>query len=459
MNLYLFISVLICMGVFYLIIGCFCSKGIEDNEGYFLAGRKLGIWRVSFTLIATQIGGGMLLGSADEAYNSGFYGFLYCAGMCLGFLLLGCGFASKLRKFNISTVPELFEKKYSSNTLKVFSSFLMVLSMAGILVGQVIASKKLLYALGIHSDAILIIFWLFIIAYTVVGGLKAVVLTDIYQVALILLVFTGIFIFGIYTQPTDILSISTIAKTQSSFITPNVNITALFLMPMMFSLIEQDLAQRFFAAKNARTATISSFVSSFVIIAFAFVPIYFGMLAKQINLDIPAGHSVLITLLQHINISMFVLVLAVCCILAAVVSTGDSLLCAISSNISQDFNFILPNIKNRLLISRWITLFIGAVSIVIAYFSNSIFNVLIKSYAIPVCCLFIPIIFCYFVNKPSRLAAIWSIVFGALGYVLFSTVIHLPIAYELSAVIFSLIGYIIGYIIDKNRKPHNQLSY
>lgn len=208
MNLYLFVTVLICMGIFYLILGFFCSKGIDDNEDYFLAGRKLGIWRVSFTLVATQIGGGMLLGSADEAYHSGFYGFLYCAGMCSGFILLGCGFAAKLRKFNINTIPELFEAKYGSPALKSISSFLMVLSMAGLLVGQVVASKKLLFALGIHSNTILILFWIFIIAYTVAGGLKAVVLTDVYQVALILIVFTGIFIFGITTEPAGILSVS-----------------------------------------------------------------------------------------------------------------------------------------------------------------------------------------------------------------------------------------------------------
>ena len=52
--------------------------------------------------------------------------------------------------------------------------------MAGLLVGQVVASKKALICPGHpfqhHPDPC---FWIFIIAYTVAGGLKAVVLTDV----------------------------------------------------------------------------------------------------------------------------------------------------------------------------------------------------------------------------------------------------------------------------------------
>lgn len=93
-------------------------------------------------------------------------------------------------------------------------------------------------------------------------------------------------------------------------------------------------------------------------------------------------------------------------------------------------------------------------SIAIAYFSNSIFNVLIKSCAIPVCGLFISVFFCYFVSKPFRKAAVFSVVFGISGFLMFSTLIEMPITPEISAVLLSLAGYIIGYALDRNQaKP------
>ena len=118
MNMTLFFSVFIAFGVVYSIIGFFASKNIKNNTDYFLAGRNLGLFAVMSTLIATQVGGGMILGTTADAFNTGLYGITYTLGMSIGFLLFGLGIASKLQSLGIETTAQLFETKYKSVALK-----------------------------------------------------------------------------------------------------------------------------------------------------------------------------------------------------------------------------------------------------------------------------------------------------------------------------------------------------
>ena len=50
------------------------------------------------------------------------------------------------------------------------------------------------------------------------------------------------------------------------------------------ALAEQDLAQRFFAARTKKIATLSALLTGGFMILFALVPIYFGMQAKLLGL-------------------------------------------------------------------------------------------------------------------------------------------------------------------------------
>ena len=183
---FLFLLIFSAFGIFYLILGLLVSRGIKTNEDYFLAGRKLGLFPLTFTLIATQIGGGMMLGTAAQSYKIGYFGIFYTLGICLGFLFLGLGLASRLRSFNIDTTAQLFEVKYGLVFLRKIASLLSIFTLFGILGAQVIALRSVLYSLDLNNEFVFIMFWLFIIVYTMVGGLKAVSITDTFQIIFLL---------------------------------------------------------------------------------------------------------------------------------------------------------------------------------------------------------------------------------------------------------------------------------
>lgn len=453
MSTLIFLIIFFTLVAIYFVLGIYSSKNTKNTTDYFLAGRQLGLLNVTFTLIATQLGGGMLLGTSQKAYEIGLFGILYTISITFGFLILGLGFASKLQELHISTTAELFELKYKSIFLRKFASMLSIITLCGILIAQIIASKAVLSSIGIDSEFIFILFWIFIISYTIIGGLNAVVITDTAQVLLIILVFGGIFIYNIFTEPNILTTMLKFTANQTHFILNKstfLDLLPILIMPALFALIEQDLAQKFFASKSKKVAALSSMLAGAFMLTFALIPIYLGIKANLLNINFPIGASPLISILKF-STNNIVFMFAVCGIIAAITSTADSLLCAVSSNLSQDFNFSFLEIKNKLKLSKYITALIGIFAIISSYFfTTDIINIIVSSYELSVSCLLIPMILSIYLKKPDRTAATFSIIFGLFSYIILK-ILLVPL-HGIISVILSALGFLIGSLFKNNKK-------
>ena len=449
MNVLLFTSVFFVFGIVYLIIGLYASKGISSIHDYFLAGKNLGIISVTFTLIATQLGSGMLLGTPQKAYESGLFGVFYILGMSLGLIILACGVAAKLQSMHVATTAEIFEKKYSSIFLKQVASLLSIVTLCGILVAQVVAIKSVITSIGFDNELIFVLFWLFIVAYTMLGGLKAVVLTDVFQVIFIIIVFFFLALYFVITGPKGFISNVIMAHKTGIFKGGMLGwsqIYSVIIVTTLFSLIEQDLAQRFFAAKSRAVAVFSSLYASIFLICFAFIPLYFGICAKLSGTLVPTGANPLVLFLNN-NTGELVFVFVLCGIVAAITSTADSMLCAISSNIAQDFNCSIFKNFNKITLSKIITFIVGVAALLLSYVmpKDNIIGIIVFSYNIMVSCLFVSTIFALFKKSLCKEAAIFSVSSGAITFLLFK-MINLGILSDILPLIVSFIAYIIGML-------------
>ena len=443
MNFVLFGIVFVAFATLYSYIGWRVSKNIQSKKDYFLAGNNLGILLVTFSLIATQVGSGCLIGTPQKAYEIGLYGIFYIAGMSLGFILLAGGFAGKLQALNVSTTAEVFETKYNSIFLKKIASILSIVTLCGILIGQAIALKSVLASIGIENPLFFILAWLLIIGYTVLGGLRAVVVTDLYQVLFIICIFGGLAVWIVYKEPIGFIGEIFSAHKDLLFESKAMSYSSVLIFPAMFSLIEQDLAQRFFASKNRRTAVLSALYAAVFMMIFSFIPLYFGIKAKLSGIVVSQGENPLVLFLQN-NVGEVVLVLAVFGLMAALTSTADSLLCAISSNIAQDFEFSFFKKINELKLSKIITFVVGIGALSLSYvMSNDIIDIIVSSYEVMVCCLFVPIIFALFKKRLKRNSAIASVLSGA-GTFIFAKTIGFGFANEFVPLFVSLAAYLLG---------------
>jgi len=457
MNITAFILFLFGLQAICLYIGGKSSKGLKSQADYFLAGKGIRFFPLMMTFLATQVGGGLILGSAEEAYLFGWSVLLYPLGATLGLILLGLGLGRKMAQFQISTVAQIFEVVYHSAFLKKIASALSILSLFMILVAQIIASNKFMVSLGVENKVWFIAFWGIVILYTALGGLKAVVATDIIQAAFFAIVFLMSFGIAAFSSEMPILGTSFAGE---DFTINSTKLYGWLFMPLLFMVIEQDMGQRCFAAESPRTvskATLWAAAGTFIL---SMIPIYFGVAARNMGINIPAGSSVLMEVIAQTTTPL-VTALAATAILAAIISTADSLINAISSNVSQDFN--LSFLNNKIRGSQIISATIAVAGIFFSFCFNNVVDLLIQSYELSVSCLFVPI-FIALLKKHSgnTLSAALAIACGAIGFILFRMVsIELP--KELASVLLSFIGYAVGEIVSRfrirNQEPISEVTF
>jgi SSS family solute:Na+ symporter len=443
MNLLVFIALIFVLQAICLAAATKFSKGMKSQDDYFLAGKGLRFFPLMMTFVATQVGGGVILGAAEEAYQFGWSVLFYPLGCCLGLIFLAIGIGRKMAELNVPTIAQVFEKVYHSSGLKKVASGLSILSLFMIFIAQLIASKKFLLSLGVESNALFIGFWTLVILYTVMGGLRAVVITDVIQATFFIITFFFCFGFAFYYND---LSLAQIVSFNADAIVPadSGKMVSWLMLPLLFMVIEQDMGQRCFAASSPKIVSSATLVAAITMASVCIIPVFFGVWARSLGIEVAPGASVLMTIVQQTTTPLVSAIVG-CAILAAIISTADSLINAISSNVSQDFDLSFLKIKNHVTMARGITAAIALFGIVFSFYFDNIVGLLIQSYDLSVSCLFVPVFFALFRQRGHARSATLSILFGACGFCLFK-VVPLPFGQEIASILLSALGYGLGEV-------------
>ena len=443
MNYYTFLSLTTLILLLSLYIGQRTAKTVKTEEDYFLGGRKLNFFRVCMTILATQLGGGAIIGAAEASYKYGFVAISYSLGIAIGLIFLSMGIGSKLRLMNISTIPQIFNDIYGSKFLCRFSSLIYILSMFFILIAIGVASRKFALSIGFNQEWIFISFWLVVIFYTSSGGLNAVTNTDILQIIFVL----GAFILTYIYLPTSLPTIVEVNK-NINFDFDNIPWISWVLMPCLFTIIGQDMAQRCFAAKSPAMIKWAMILAALLLLCGSILPVYLGTLSQFYGFQAASNQSVLINAIISLTNPHIVSIFC-CAILMAILSTADSLLCAISSNVVLDF--FSRTDKNAFGRLRYVTFIIGIMAMAGSYIFDDVIGTIIIAYNISISCLFVPILMSLFLNKPHSLSAYASIIVGGGSFVVLT--LFFPTIYnDIIAVLLSLSAFIVVNVYIKHKK-------
>lgn len=448
MDLTLFLLLAALLQIVCLFVGNRAAKLLKNQNDYFLAGKSLGFFPLMMTCVATQVGGGLVLGAADEAYQYGLTVLLYPLGVALGLILLGLGVGKRLYQLNVSTVADVFLTRYNSKKLKTIASLLSIVSLFMILVAQFIASGKFMAGFGLENKWIFLGFWSVVIFYTTMGGFKAVVDTDIVQAIFFTLIF-GFTLLWVFTQDaTPFNFVLSAGAGDTHFDASSGKLFGWLLMPLAFMLFEQDIAQRCFAGKSSRIVSSATLVAGCFILLICAIPTLIGVLAKVKGIEVAAGKSVLMTAVEQFT-NPYITALVAAAIFAAIISTADSLINAISSNVSQDFDLSFVK-ANEVRASQVITGAISVAGLVFSFYFTSIVDILIQSYELSVSCIFVPIFFVLFTKRSNALSAGLAMAAGAAGFILLRIY---PIDYprEVVSILLSFAGFGIGEWIAARR--------
>lgn len=414
MNLFAFFLVFSVIMLANLYIGVRAAKNDTSTDDYFLSSRNLGVFSLTATILATQIGGGTIIGASQEAYEKGFSVILYPMGVVLGLLFLSVQIGKTQRNFKLSTISEIFELCYRSKLLRKVASFICILSLTSILIGQGIAAKKFFISMGFSSNFFFLIFWAIVIIYTAFGGLKAVVQTDIFQAIFMFSVLAITFLFLIFQSKLNI-DFSTISASEST--SAEVPYFSWLFMPMLYMLIEQDMAQRCFAAKNSLDIPKACRISALLVFLCVVPAIVIGLTARANAFSCP-DTSCMLTEFISTTCPPSLSILFNCAILVAVISTADSLICSISSLFVYDFfrNVSFKGVS-EIRFAQLFTLVLGIFCMLASLYFNDVVFMLILAYEMAVCSLLASIFMALVKKSTDQKAAYQSI---AIGFIIFA---------------------------------------
>jgi len=158
----------------------------KDSTGYFLAGKALPWWAIGASLIAANISAEQIIGMSGSGYAIGLAigAYEWMGGLTL--LLVGKFFVPIFLRNNVYTMPQFLEQRYGPSV-----RLLMAVFWLGVYVLVNLTSILWLGSIAIHAVAgvdqstAMIAIGLFALAYQLYGGLRAVALTDIVQVTLL----------------------------------------------------------------------------------------------------------------------------------------------------------------------------------------------------------------------------------------------------------------------------------
>lgn len=158
------------------------NKEGADSENYFLGGRNLGWFAIGASLFASNIGSEHLIGLAGAGASGDFAAGQFEILAAFMLLLLGWVFVPFYLKSGVFTMPEFLEKRYDKWS-RGYLSWVSIIAYILTKISVTIAAGGIVFTslLGIDFWTGAIIIVVATGVYTVFGGLKAVVYTDLMQ--------------------------------------------------------------------------------------------------------------------------------------------------------------------------------------------------------------------------------------------------------------------------------------
>ncbi|MEE2858236.1 MAG: sodium:solute symporter family protein [Candidatus Neomarinimicrobiota bacterium] len=377
--LFLYLFSLIGIGL----LGYFSKK--ENSLGdFYLAGRGMGGFVLFLTLYATQYSGNTMIGFSGRAYREGFTALVTVTFMCA---IIGLYFmyAPKLhdlsKKHGFITLGDFISHRFKSFHLTLIISLISIVALGNYILTNLKAIGYIVE--GVTGGQVsfvnaIIILSIIMVIYETLGGMRSVAWTDMLQGILLLFGVVIIFIIIFFEYGGINMVSSKLQLVRPDFWTPpNWNEKRLWLSTILIVSIGVSVyphaIQRIYSAKDSLALRKSLQIMVFMPFVTTLFMVIVGIVgASQIEgLNRIDSEQISILLLldlaEKITGISWLLVLFLSATIAAIMSTVDSALLAISSMVTQDlYGKAKPNSSQKHLLlfgklTSWIIMFIAVV--------------------------------------------------------------------------------------------------
>lgn len=421
----------------------FSLKKMKSEDDFLLGGKSFGVFSTLCTQGASMKGASSLIGYPSGVYANGI-GVLIpsqCYNIGAWFAIL-TGIARRIRacaeKIDLRSGGDLFGHRFQSRPLKSLAGFCGAWN-TFTFAANTMAAIALILSLsfgkyGVTFEKALIIGIAFSVIYTTMGGLVSVVYNDVLQWCImtpVIFVLLPLFcIKGAGITP-DVLH--TTLPTSFFSLRPTIWWTGMLVSGILSANTDICILTRYIAAKNQETSVKGAMFGFAYTTLFAGATVFIGLAAAVlIDRSIVGGNNeqVIFALISRV-LPTGLVGLFIAAMLATMISTLDSYLQSTCLSLMVDVvePALSKNItdKQRLLISRILTLLIALVASWMVLKMRSVLAISYFGQSTYVSAMFIPMMACMFWKRLTLKGAAAGIISGAIMGILATGVYDLPV--------------------------------
>jgi len=466
---------LIASVVLYLLvtigIGLWAAQRVKNSRDYVVAGRSLPLYMNTATVFATWFGAESVLSVSVEFSKSGLGGIIadpFGSSMCL--IVVALFFARAFYRMDLLTIGDFYRKRYGK-TMELGTSVVIAVSYLGWTAAQLTALGLVFSTLtdgAVSLSTGIVISGVFVLAYTIWGGMWSVAMTDFFQ-SIMIIVGLGVIAWVVGEQaggPAKIIAAAAEAgrfefwpkggtKEWLAFVTA-------FLTLAIGSIPQQDIFQRVTSAKDEKTAILGSALGGVVYFCFVFVPIYIVLAALMLEPSLGKFLSAEDAREMQRILPAFILgatplwiqVLFFGALLSAILSTASGAIIAPTSLCTENIiKPLYPHMSDRqfLLVLRVVLVAFTAAALVFALNSKAtMYDMVQNAYTVTLVAALVPLAAGIFWKRASNAGAILSAVFGLVAWIVAAWVAaDATMPPPLVGLVFSIVGMGLGSLVPR----------
>ncbi len=445
------------------------SRRMSGLSDFFLAGQNLSGKSIAIAYVAAWFGAGSTIGTINEAYHHGLNAiWLIAVPTMISCILVWRYLAAQVREQECMSLPEAIESHYSPVGSFILAWIILATSTTFIASQLTAAMDLLALTTGFSEIWAVTMILAAVIIYSVIGGFRAVVMTDIAHFALYTLSLLMLLVLALFKSH----NLQALSSIPSSFWNPFANLPQSLAITFTFVLawcIAPEMWQRMSSTTAPEESKKSVLIAGGILMGLYAMVITIGMLAvfHIAPDDGEAGQNVLIAMAFKMPWDFLTAVVLVG-VLSAICSTIDSTLNVATMTFTRDVvnRYFWPGASSETLVrvSRLATVLVGIPAAIIALHYRNIIQILWISGDIYASTMFIPVMAIFYAPNHGCWAGIWAMGLGAIPVILNFMgdfhLVHLPEWWPkwpfttLLGVGLSLVGFILGALYHRYSGNH-----
>ncbi len=263
--------------------GAYFYRRSQSIEGFALGSRHFPGWALAFSFLGTYLSSISFLANAGKTFQSDWRPFVFSLTLPIAAWVASRFFIPFYRKGGFRTAYEHLEHRFGYWARAYASASLILLQIGRIALVLFLISLAMQFLLGWDKSTIIIALGIITILYTVVGGMEAVVWTDVVQTIVLTVGAIFCLILLLMNMPVSVSEAFEFAQQNHKFELGDFSIFAtIFLFGIVENLrnfgVDQNYVQRILAAKSEKEAQISLWAGALTYIPLSAVFFLIGTL-------------------------------------------------------------------------------------------------------------------------------------------------------------------------------------